>query len=223
MQSKPRSFVLRKGRITSAQQDALTNLWSTYVLEDTSDKLDLKAVFKNNNPVVVDIGFGSGETLLHFAKNNPHKNFLGIEVYLSGIGSSLSKAGLSDLSNLRIINKDAEIVFKENISIKSLEGVILFYPDPWPKRKHHKRRIVQEDFLDLINSSLMPRGFFYCKMDWEDYAKHISKVFESVGGWNKNSITDLEISYQEIPSTSYERKALKEGRLLNNLIYKKFI
>ena len=135
MQSKPRSFVLRKGRITSAQQDALTNLWSTYVLEDTSDKLDLKAVFKNNNPVVVDIGFGSGETLLHFAKNNPHKNFLGIEVYLSGIGSSLSKAGLSDLSNLRIINKDAEIVFKENISIKSLEGVILFYPDPWPKEK----------------------------------------------------------------------------------------
>ena len=133
MQSKPRSFVLRKGRITSAQQDALTKLWSTYVLEDTSDKLDLKAVFKNNNPVVVDIGFGSGETLLHFAKNNPHKNFLGIEVYLSGIGSSLSKAGLSDLSNLRIINKDAEIVFKENISIKSLEGVILFYPDPWPK------------------------------------------------------------------------------------------
>ena len=172
---------------------------------------------------MVDIGFGSGETLLHFAKNNPHKNFLGIEVYLSGIGSSLSKAGLSDLSNLRIINKDAEIVFKENISIKSLEGVILFYPDPWPKRKHHKRRIVQEDFLDLINSSLMPRGFFYCKTDWEDYAKHISKVFESVGGWNKNSITDLEISYQEIPSTSYERKALKEGRLLNNLIYKKFI
>ena len=155
MQSKPRSFVLRKGRITSAQQDALTNLWSTYVLEDTSDKLDLKAVFKNNNPVVVDIGFGSGETLLHFAKNNPHKNFLGIEVYLSGIGSSLSKAGLSDLSNLRIMNKDAEIVFKENISIKSLEGVILFYPDPWPKRKHHKRRIVQEDFLDLINLSLI--------------------------------------------------------------------
>ena len=223
MQSKPRSFVLRKGRITSAQQDALTNLSSTYVLEETSDKLDLKAVFKNNNPVVVDIGFGSGETLLHFAKNNPHKNFLGIEVYLSGIGSSLAQADSSDLSNLRIINKDAEIVFKENISIKSLEGVILFYPDPWTKRKHHKRRIVQEGFLDLINLSLMPRGFFYCKTDWEDYAKHISKVFESVGGWNKNLITDLEISYQEIPSTSYERKALKEGRLLNNLIYKKFI
>jgi tRNA (guanine-N7-)-methyltransferase len=223
MQSKPRSFVLRKGRITSSQQDALTNLWGRYVLDDTSDELDLKIVFDNNNPVVADIGFGSGETLLHLANNNPHKNFLGVEVYLSGIGSSLSKAGLNDLSNLKIINKDAEIVFKENISTKSLEGVILFYPDPWPKRKHHKRRIVQEGFLDLINLSLKPHGFFYCKTDWEDYAKHISKVFESIREWDKNSIADLEISYQEIPSTSYERKALREGRLLNNLIYKKLI
>ena len=152
MQSKPRSFVLRKGRITSAQQDALTNLWSRYVLEVTSDELDLELVFDNKNPVVVDIGFGTGETLLYLAKNNPLKNFLGIEVYMSGIGSSLAKAGLSDLSNLKIINRDAELVFKENISNKSLEGAVLFYPDPWPKRKHHKRRLVQEDFLNLIKN-----------------------------------------------------------------------
>ena len=223
MQSKPRSFVLRKGRITSAQRDALTNLWSRYVLDDTSEELDLKTVFENNNPIVADIGFGSGETLLHFAKNNPHKNFLGIEVYLSGIGSSLSKAGLNDLTNLKIINKDAEIVFKENISIKSLEGTVLFYPDPWPKRKHHKRRIVQETFLELINSSLASGGFFYCKTDWEDYAKHISRVFKIANGWDACTTADLEVSYQEIPSTSYERKALREGRSLTNLVYKKFI
>ena len=96
MQSKPKSFVLRKGRVTSAQQNALTNLWSRYVLEVTSDELDLELVFDNQNPVVVDIGFGSGETLLYLAKNNPLKNFLGIEVYMSGIGSSLANAGLSD-------------------------------------------------------------------------------------------------------------------------------
>ena len=223
MQSKPKSFVLRKGRVTSAQQNALTNLWSRYVLEVTSDELDLELVFDNKNPVVVDIGFGTGETLLYLAKNNPLKNFLGIEVYMSGIGSSLANAGLSDLSNLKIVNRDAELVFKENISNKSLEGAVLFYPDPWPKRKHHKRRLVQEDFLNLINSSLIPSGFFYCKTDWEDYAKHIFKVFESVGGWDKNLIDDLEVSYQEIPSTSYERKALREGRSLNDIVYKKFI
>ena len=223
MQSKPKSFVLRKGRVTSAQQNALTNLWSRYVLEVTSDELDLELVFDNKNPVVVDIGFGTGETLLYLAKNNPLKNFLGIEVYMSGIGSSLAKAGLSDLSNLKIINRDAELVFKENISNKSLEGAVLFYPDPWPKRKHHKRRLVQEDFLNLINSSLIPSGFFYCKTDWEDYAKHISRVFKIANGWDACTTADLEVSYQEMPSTSYERKALREGRSLNNLVYKKSI
>ena len=105
IRSKPRSFVLRRGRVTSAQQDALTTLRSKFILEDTCKKLDFEVLFDNTNPTVVDIGFGSGETLLYLANNNPHKNFLGIEVYLSGIGSSLRKAGLQELTNLRIINK----------------------------------------------------------------------------------------------------------------------
>lgn len=221
IRSKPRSFVLRRGRVTSAQQDALTTLRSKFILEDTCKKLDLEVLFDNTNPTVVDIGFGSGETLLYLANNNPHKNFLGIEVYLSGIGSSLRKAGLQELTNLRIINKDADLVFKENISIQSLEGVVLFYPDPWQKRKHHKRRLVQEDFLESINLSLLADGFIYCKTDWEDYAKHISTVFKSVSGWDKNLITDLAVCYQEIPSTRYEKKALREGRVLNDLVYRK--
>ena len=221
IRSKPRSFVLRKGRVTSAQQDALTTLRSKFILEDTCKKLDFEVLFDNTNPTVVDIGFGSGETLLYLAKNNPRKNFLGIEVYLSGIGSSLRKAGLQELTNLRIINKDADLVFKENIPIQSLEGVVLFYPDPWQKRKHHKRRLVQEDFLESINLSLLEDGFIYCKTDWEDYAKHISMVFKSVSGWDKNLITDLAVNYQEIPSTRYEKKALREGRVLNDLVYRK--
>ena len=221
IRSKPRSFVLRKGRVTSAQQDALTTLRSKFILEDTCKKLDFEVLFDNTNPTVVDIGFGSGETLLYLAKNNPHKNFLGIEVYLSGIGSSLRKAGLQELTNLRIINKDADLVFKENIPIQSLEGVVLFYPDPWQKRKHHKRRLIQKDFLESINLSLLVDGFIYCRTDWEDYAKHISTVFKSVSGWDKNLITDLAVNYQEIPSTRYEKKALREGRVLNDLVYRK--
>ena len=221
IRSKPRSFVLRKGRVTSAQQDALTTLRSKFILEGTCKKLDFEVLFDNTNPTVVDIGFGSGETLLYLANNNPRKNFLGIEVYLSGIGSSLRKAGLQELTNLRIINKDADLVFKENIPIQSLEGVVLFYPDPWQKRKHHKRRLVQEDFLESINLSLLADGFIYCKTDWEDYAKHISTVFKSVSGWDKNLITDLAVSYQEIPSTRYEKKALREDRVLNDLVYRK--
>ena len=185
--------------------------------------LDLKRLFGNQSPIHVDIGFGDGNALIQEAEKNPETNFIGIEVHRPGIGRCLMEIKKKQLSNILISSHDAQEVMKSQIKDDSLDRINLYFPDPWPKKKHHKRRIVQEDFLDLINSSLMPRGFFYCKTDWEDYAKHISKVFESVGGWNKNSITDLEISYQEIPSTSYERKALKEGRLLNNLIYKKFI
>ena len=118
-------------------------------------------------------------------------------------------------------NKTINDYFKENISIQSVEGVVLFYPDPWQKMKHHKRMIVQEDFLESINMSLFEDGFIYCKTDWEDYAKHISTVFKSVSGWDKNLITDLAFCYQEIPSTRYEKKALREVRVLNDLVYRK--
>ena len=219
IQDRLKSFVLRRGRITSNQKRALTDLWDQFVINSEEE---LKKSWADQ-PSALDIGFGAGETTASMAKKNPEMLVLGAEVYLAGIGSLLNKADTESLENIKILNADIAPFLEEKVANNCFDLILMFYPDPWPKRKHHKRRIVQEDFLDLINSSLMPRGFFYCKTDWEDYAKHISKVFESVGGWNKNLITDLEISYQEIPSTSYERKALKEGRLLNNLIYEKFI
>ena len=122
--SKPRSFVLRKGRVTSAQRSAIINLWQDYVIEPESEQVKFAEVFNNQNPVIADIGFGSGDTLLFLAKTNPEINFLGIEVYLSGIGSSLAGAGLNDLKNIRIINRDADLVMSENILTGSLAVIV---------------------------------------------------------------------------------------------------
>ena len=219
IRSKPRSYVLRKGRLTSAQQYAITHLWKEYVIENTSEKIDVKILFDNNNPVVADIGFGSGDTLLFLSKSNPEVNFLGVEVYLSGIGSSMARAGIDELKNIRIINKDADLVLKENIYSGSLDGVVLFYPDPWPKRKHHKRRLVQLEFLNSIQASLKKGGFFFCKTDWDDYSNHILKTFSVAKKWEEVLLGDLSCIYQEIPSTTYEKKAIREGRKLKNIVY----
>lgn len=218
--SKPRSFVLRKGRVTSAQRSAIINLWQDYVIEPESEQVKFAEVFNNQNPVIADIGFGSGDTLLFLAKTNPEINFLGIEVYLSGIGSSLAGAGLNDLKNIRIINRDADLVMSQNILKGSLDGIVLFYPDPWPKRKHHKRRLVQSEFLDLSKTALKKEGFFFCKTDWEDYSNHIIKTFGASEEWAKKNIDSLPPSYSEIPSTTYEKKAIREGRELKKLIYR---
>lgn len=217
--SKPRSFVLRKGRVTNLQRSAIDNYWDDYVIDPELQLINFKSLFSNDNPVVLDIGFGSGETLIHVASTEVTKNFLGIEVYLSGVGTVLSRANKDNLKNIKIINLDAEKVLPINIKKKSLEGILLFYPDPWPKRKHYKRRIIQEPFLKIFQERLKQNAFFYCKTDWEDYALHIKRTFNLLHGWKRAGLEDLDKAYRAIPPTSYEKKALKAGRKLEDLVY----
>ena len=143
-----KSFVLRKGRITSNQKKALIDLKDHYLLNE-----DSKIELFNGTSVALDIGFGAGETTIHLAKTNPEFSVIGVEAYLSGIGSVLSRAGTEGIENLRIFNGDVVPFLEEKVPDNSLDLVLMFYPDPWPKRKHHKRRLFQQDFLSLITVS----------------------------------------------------------------------
>lgn len=174
--SAPRSFVRRSGRITRAQKRALAELWPVYGLDDSLGVLSFREVFEREAPTVLEIGFGNGETLVRAAGENPAHNFLGVEVHLPGIGRCLLQAEKAGLQNLRLIRDDAVKVLKQRLAPASLAKVCLFFPDPWPRKRHHKRRLVQPGFVALLRRVLEPKGVFHVTTDWTPYAEHIESV-----------------------------------------------
>ncbi len=217
LHKKPKSFVLRQGRITQNQKEALDSLWNKFVIEDISE---INQFLKDKHSVL-DIGFGSGETLLHIAENKREVSVLGVEVYLSGIGAVLSKANELGLENIKIFNNDAEDLLRKNILPSSFDEIIMFYPDPWPKRKHHKRRLIKKDFIKVINSKLKPGGIFYFKSDWNDYAAEVNSLFKEDSNWISAKEDELDTHLRNIPPTSFEKKALLANRPLHKIIEKK--
>jgi tRNA (guanine-N7-)-methyltransferase len=168
-----RSYVLRSGRITAAQQRALSELWPRYGIEFHSQRLDLRAVFGRSAPVILEIGFGNGEYLLRRARREPERNFLGVEVHRPGVGHLLLEAAQANIDNLRIIAHDAVEVLEQQIPAGSLEEVLLLFPDPWPKKRHHKRRLVQPPFIALVASRLHVGGRLQIATDWQPYAEQM--------------------------------------------------
>ena len=219
MQSQDRlkSFVLRKGRITSNQQRAIDSLWDKYIVDSTEE---LKNTLPNTHPIL-DIGFGSGETTAYISKQKPETFVLGAEVYLSGIGSLLSKASEDSLENIRILNSDIAPFLAEKVSDNFFELILMFYPDPWPKRKHHKRRLINKDFIDLLNSKIRPEGIFYFKTDWSHYFQEVQKIVSKDKKWAVLEKKDLKNYLIDMPQTSFESKALVAKRELNELILRK--
>ena len=171
-----RSFVLRQGRLTKGQQRAFETLWPRFGVEYRPHPLDLAALFGNDRPVYLEIGFGNGESLAAMARDNPERNYLGIEVHSPGVGHLLMKLEEYACGNVRICRHDAIEVLRDMIPDDSLTGVYLFFPDPWHKKRHHKRRIVQTDFIALLAQKIRPGGFFHAATDWEDYAQHMLEV-----------------------------------------------
>ncbi len=214
--SKPKSFVTRQGRITSNQRKALDSFWNQYVISE------LSAIqgFIRGNYSLLDIGFGAGETLVSIAQKNKDISLLGAEVYQSGIGTVLSKADKFNLENIRIVNEDAEDLLQNKILNNSFDAIIMFYPDPWPKRRHHKRRLIKKEFIELLNKKLKPNGIFYFKTDWKDYFDKVNLLFEGPN-WEELNLIDLEEHLRDIPSTSFEKKAIHANRSLNTKIVKK--
>lgn len=174
-----RSFVKRIGRITSGQKHALEQQWPRYGLDYAGQPRDLAATFGNDHPVVLEIGFGNGEALFAASSADPARNYVGIEVHEPGVGRLLRDADAAGLGNLRVSKHDAVDVLRHEIAPASLAEVRLYFPDPWHKKRHHKRRIVQPAFVELVASRLQPNGLFHLATDWEPYAEHMFDVLDA--------------------------------------------
>jgi len=183
-----RSFVLRQGRLTKGQDDALQRLWPQFGIERADSILEIQSLFKNEHPVTLEIGFGDGVSLATMAANAPEQNFIGIEVHRPGVGRLLHLIEENNLSNLRVMDDDAIEIIKHRIPDSSLDRVQLFFPDPWHKKRHNKRRIVQDEFVKLIASKLKSNGVFHLATDWEEYAEHMAEVMEASSDFKSQAI-----------------------------------
>jgi len=172
-----RSYRLRGVRITPAQQEARDNLWAKFGVEFQESEIDLGTLFPSAQPIVMEIGYGMGEATWQIAKADPHTNYLGVEVHMPGVGKLMARLEEYELTNVRLIERDVFEVFYYMVKDSSLDGVHLFFPDPWPKKRHFKRRIVNERFLTDVSAKLKPGGYLHIATDWVPYAEWIKEVF----------------------------------------------
>lgn len=220
-----RSYVLRAGRITPAQERAISELWPRYGVDFRSAGLDLSALFGRKAPVTLEIGFGNGEHLLRRASAEPKRNFLGVEVHRPGIGHLLLAAERVGLGNLRIIAHDAVEVLEQQIAPGSLDEVQLLFPDPWPKKRHHKRRLVQPPFIDLVASRLLAGGRLYIATDWQPYAAQMRIDLEACAALgdcaDPSASTPAEAGQAEAnhQPTRFQRRGERLGHQIHRLLY----
>jgi tRNA (guanine-N7-)-methyltransferase len=217
-----RSFVLRAGRLTEGQQRALTELWPRYGVEEGKGELDLASLFGNDLPVIMEIGFGNGEATWQMANNEPGRNFLGVEVHKPGVGHLLLKIEEYQIGNLRIACQDAVELLRKRIPDQALSGVRIYFPDPWPKKRHHKRRIVQRPFIDLLARKMNPGGILHLATDWEPYAEHMLEVMKASTDFENLSPdggTGTKPEWR--PETKYEKRGERLGHGVYDLVFRR--
>lgn len=216
-----RSFVRRQGRLTPAQQRALEALWPVYGLDCTST-LDFEVVFGRRAPVTLEIGFGSGTSLVEMATREPDHDFVGVDVHRPGVGRLLLALEERGLDNVRVCCHDAEQLLESTIADVSLDRLLLFFPDPWPKTKHHKRRLVKPAFVALVARKLKPGGLFHMATDWEPYASQALDMLQAsdtffncrqVGGYSRRP------EYR--PITRFEQRGRRLGHPVRDLIFRR--
>jgi tRNA (guanine-N7-)-methyltransferase len=219
MQRTIKSFVCRTGRVTVRQKQALDYWLKDYELP-SEGSWDFQQIFQREADTIVEIGFGMGSSLFAMAEARPELNFIGIEVHRAGLGSLAALLHENGLTNVRLVALDAVQVFNQLIPAASLAGVQVFFPDPWHKKKHNKRRLIQDDFVKLLVDRLKPGGFIHCATDWEDYAHHMSEVL------SKNpdiTNTSKESAFIERPShrpvTKFEQRGLRLGHGVWDLMF----
>jgi len=214
-----RSFIRRQGRLTPGQQLALDNYWDKYCLDPNADT-NFSQVFGRDAPLFVEIGFGNGESLVRMAAANPDKDYMGIEVHKPGVGHLLMLLNQQGLNNVRIYCHDAIEIMEQKIADNSLAGVHLFFPDPWPKKKHHKRRIVRPGFVELLVRKLKPGGYFHAATDWKNYAEAMLAVLSENSELRNTSPTnDYCDSPEYRPLTKFEQRGLRLGHGVWDLIF----
>ena len=215
-----RSFIRRQGRITVAQTKALSDLWPVYGLEP-GQVLDAPVVFGRSAPLVLEIGFGNGEALATMAAENPDFNHVGIEVHRPGVGHLLLRLSKLALTNVRIYCADALEILTRNIADASLDRIQLFFPDPWPKKRHHKRRIVNADFLALVNRKLKPGGVFHAATDWEPYATAMAETLEACPELVSTAPGPFTPRPRYRPRTKFESRGQRLGHGVWDLLYRR--
>ncbi len=218
-----RSFVLRQGRVSSAQQRAHDTLLPLFGIPFAEKAIDLGAAFGRAAPKILEIGFGMGETTAVIAKSNPDRDYLGIEVHTPGVGSLLKTIGEENITNIRIIQHDAVEVLRHMIPPGSLDGVHVFFPDPWPKKRHHKRRLLQPPLIALLASRMRPGAYLHTATDWEEYAQQMLVVL-SAEPQLQNTSSDASgyaprPAYR--PQTKFETRGLKLGHGVWDLVFRK--
>ena len=217
-----RSFVLREGRLTKGQQGALDRLWPVYGLERGQGRIDPATLFGCPRPLVFEIGYGMGQSLVQMAAAAPDSGFIGVEVHRPGVGALLMAVEEQGLDNLRSYCDDAVDVLGDCIPDASLDRVQLYFPDPWHKKKHHKRRIVQPAFVQLVQQKLKPGGLFHMATDWENYAQHMMEVMTGEPGWS-NQAGSGQFSPRPAwrPETKFERRGARLGHGVWDLLFEK--
>ncbi|KTD40078.1 tRNA (guanosine(46)-N7)-methyltransferase TrmB [Legionella parisiensis] len=222
MQRKIKSYVLRAGRVSNRQRQGLDFWLKNYELTVDGTPWNLSKEFGRTADTVIEIGFGMGASLLAMAKNNPELNYIGIEVHQAGVGSLAADLHEYKLLNVRIVAHDAVEVFRTKLLDNSLAGVQIFFPDPWHKKRHHKRRLIQKEFIQLLTKKIKPGGFIHCATDWQDYAEHMLEVLstemtlqntQKEGGYSPRPLSR--------PLTKFEQRGERLGHGVWDLIFTK--
>ena len=217
-----RSFVRREGRLTPGQQRAMDELFPRFGIEESEQQLDLDTIFQRNAPRILEIGFGNGESLASIAQHHPQNDYIGIEVHRPGVGHLLIKIEELGLTNLRVICADAVEVLQRQIPDASLDALYLFFPDPWHKKRHHKRRQVQPEWAQLVRRKLKTGGQLHLATDWENYAEHMLMVMNSAEGFKNLSTTNgYAVKPDYRPETKFERRGMRLGHGVWDLLFEK--
>lgn len=215
-----RSFVMRSGHMTESQRNTRARSLSTWGIAYSAETIDFKEIFGRPGPQILEIGFGMGETTAEMARFHPEWNLLGAEVYRAGVGALLSRIEKLGLTNIRIIEHDVVEILTHMIADQSLDAVHIYFPDPWPKKRHHKRRLIQPDFVKLMASRLKAGGYIHCATDWEPYAQSMLAVLSA-----ESSLANLASGYHERPAwrpmTKFEARGLGLGHTVNDLLFRK--
>ena len=215
-----RSFVLRQGRVSTAQRRAVDTQLPVYGIAYAPGALDFEQVFARRAPTILEIGFGMGETTAQIARAHPENNYLGIEVHTPGVGSLLKQIAESAVKNLRLIQHDAVEVLEHMIAPAALAGAHIYFPDPWPKKRHHKRRLIQPAFVALLTSRLASGAYLHAATDWREYAEQILAVFAAEHGL-VNTVSGFAPRPDYRPLTKFESRGLKLGHGVWDIIFRK--
>ena len=215
-----RSYVLRQGRFSPGQQRAYAELLPRFGISYQAKPVDLDQAFGRHAPVVVEVGSGMGETTARIAAGNPATDYLAIEVHAPGVGSLLKQVEEAGLTNVRVVRHDAVEVLRDMVAPGSLAGIHVFFPDPWPKKRHHKRRLLQPDFAALAASRLAPGGVLHVATDWQEYADHVLAVLSATPGL-ENTADGFAPRPAARPETKFEKRGIKLGHGVWDVIFKK--